>query len=78
MAVDERCHSPVMHMPIVISVRNLRDIVIEHLLKKHSTTTAIAQVDSTSVLAIKSVCQPGFEIYRTLSSQVCCTSPPVM
>ena len=36
MAVNERHHTSVMHMPIAISVCNLRDLIIECLQKKHS------------------------------------------
>ena len=36
--------TPVMNMPIAISVRNLRDIVVECLQKKHSTPLPVPSI----------------------------------
>lgn len=45
MAVDERRHTSVMHMPIAISVCNLRDIIIERLQKKHSNLPPLPSLE---------------------------------
>ncbi len=45
VAVDERGHSDVMHMPLAISVRHLRDIIVKRLLGKHSTMPSIPSLD---------------------------------
>ena len=34
LAVDERRHSAVLHMPIAVSIRHFQDIISEHLIAK--------------------------------------------
>ncbi len=60
VAVDERWHSDVMHMPLAISVRHLRDIIVERLQDKHSTMPLIPSLDWCNSL----------EAYRTIPSQI--------
>ena len=71
MAVDERRHTSVMHMPIAISVRNLRDIIVERLQKKHSNLPPVPSLEWIRLQFWPSspyANQLGFEIYWTLSS----------
>ena len=45
MAVDERQHSNIMHIPLAISVQHLRETISEHLQQKHSTLLPIPSLE---------------------------------
>ena len=65
LAVDERRHSAVLHMPIAVSIRHLQEIISECLTAKKQgfSRYSFSEMDTISVLAKKSIFSLSSSVY---------------